>query len=275
MFNLPAGSKNWVIDSPQIMGILNCTPDSFYQESRIQWVDQAIQKAGKMISEGASIIDIGGQSTRPGAGLVTDKEELERILPVIKSIRQQFPSILISVDTFHATIAKAALEEGANIINDISGGRFDKQMMETIVSYKAGYVGMHSTGTFETMHQIENRDNLVSSLITYFNKMKNDLAEIGLTNWVMDPGFGFGKTMDENLSIVNGIGQLKTVGLPILLGVSRKSTIYKTLGISPEASLNGTTILNTIGVLKGADILRVHDVKEAKEVVDLLKAIPS
>lgn len=274
MFNLPAGSKKWVIETPQIMGILNCTPDSFYQASRMQMVEQAVQKTGEMITQGASIIDVGGQSTRPGAMFVSVIEELERILPVIKRIRQEFPSILISVDTFNEAIAKATLDEGANIINDISGGRFDKKMIDTIVQYNAGYIGMHSTGTFENMHQIEHRDNLSSALLTYFTKMKNEFNALGLTNWVMDPGFGFGKTIEENLSIVKLLPQLKNLGLPILLGVSRKSSIYKTLGITPEAALNGTTILNTLGVLNGADILRVHDVKEAKEVVDLLKAIP-
>lgn len=270
MFNLPATHKKWTLKTPQIMGILNATPDSFYAASREQSEKDALGKVALMIEQGASIIDIGGQSSRPGASLATEKEEIERITPIIKAINKEFPEILISVDTFHNSVAKEALNMGANIINDISGGRFDPLIIDTVISHNAGYIGMHSTGNFESMHQIEQRASITNSLLDFFSEMKKNLANKGLTNWVMDPGFGFGKTITENFTIVKELQQLTSLQLPILLGVSRKSSIYKTLGITPEAALNGTTILNTVGLLNGASIIRVHDVKEAKEILDLL-----
>jgi len=270
MFNLPGTHKKWTLKIPQIMGILNATPDSFYAASREQSEKDALEKVALMIEQGASIIDIGGQSSRPGASLATEKEEIERITPIIKAINKEFPEILISVDTFHNSVAKEALNVGANIINDISGSRFDPLIIDTVISHNAGYIGMHSTGNFESMHQIEQRASITNSLLDFFSEMKKNLATKGLTNWVIDPGFGFGKTITENFTIVKELQQLTSLQLPILLGVSRKSSIYKTLGITPEAALNGTTILNTVGLLNGASIIRVHDVKEAKEILDLL-----
>ena len=273
MFNLPATHKKWTLKTPQIMGILNATPDSFYAASREQSEKDALEKVALMIEQGASIIDIGGQSSRPGASLATEKEEIERITPIIKAINKEFPEILISVDTFHNSVAKEALNMGANIINDISGGRFYPLIIDTVISHNAGYIGMHLTGDINTMHEILPRTNLIDDLLQYFKFKKEALSNCGIHNWVIDPGFGFGKTIDENFSIVKNLNKLNELSLPILLGVSRKSSIYKTLNISAEDALNGTTVLNTIGIQNGASILRVHDVLEAKQIIELGKKL--
>jgi dihydropteroate synthase len=269
MFKIPVQNGIWEIDAPQVMGILNATSDSFYAASRAKSIDSAVKKVNQFITEGATIIDIGGQSTRPGAKSLSIEEEIENVVPIVEGIRNQHPNILLSVDTFHSKVAAAALKGGANIINDISCGSFDKQMLQTVASYHAGYIGMHITGSFETMHQIPERAYIIEELLGYFTEKINILAEFGIKNWVIDPGFGFGKTMEDNLNIVKELDALKCLGLPILLGVSRKSSIYKTLNITAEEALNGTTIVNTIGILNGASILRVHDVKEARQIIDL------
>ncbi len=261
MFKLPAKA---------IMGIINATPDSFFAGSRQANLEAAIQKAGLFIQQGANIIDIGGQSTRPGANLVSEKEELDRVLPVIEGILKAFPAAIISIDTFRGEVAKQALLTGAKIVNDISCGSFEPSILDSVAKQKATYIGMHITGDLQTMHQIVDRTNLMESIIEYFELKKLQFEALGITNWIMDPGFGFGKTVTENFTIVKELKKLKVLGLPILLGVSRKSSIYKTLSITPDEALNGTTIVNTVGLLNGADIIRVHDVKEAKEIIDLL-----
>jgi dihydropteroate synthase len=270
MFKFPVRDQIWEISKPQLMGILNATKDSFYEESRVQATDLAIEKARQYILEGASIIDIGGQSTRPNAHLNTIEEEMANVLPIVEAIHAQFPNILISVDTFHSSVAKQALNAGAHIINDISCGSFDSAMYKIVANYQAGYIGMHFTGTKDNMHHIpEYRSNILEELITFFKEKKQLLLNVGIENWVIDPGFGFGKSVQDNFNIIKGLRQLQSIELPILLGVSRKSSIYKTLNIDPEDALNGTTIVNTFGILNGASILRVHDVKEAKQILDL------
>lgn len=267
--------KDTVLDlaTPQVMGILNATPDSFYKESRIEQLALSVQKAVEMVAAGAAILDIGGQSTRPGAELVSEAVEIERVVPVIEAIHAALPQIPISIDTYHAVVAKAALDAGASIVNDISCGNFDKNMIDMVVANQAGYIGMHQTGDPATLHQIDIRSDIMSDLLDYFNLKKTEFASKGLTNWIIDPGFGFSKTIEENFTIVKSLNRLQSIGLPMLLGVSRKSSIYKTLGVTAADALNGTTVLNTVGLLGGANILRVHDVQEAKEAIVLINQL--
>lgn len=270
MFKIPAGDQIWEISNPQVMGILNITTDSFYKESRYSDLETAVAQAISFHEQGASVIDIGGQSTRPGAALIAPELEAKNITPYIKAIKKALPNMLISVDTFNAIVAQAALDAGANIINDISCGNFDTGMLKVVASFNAGFIGMHLTGEKQTMHEIEVRPSIIESELAYFENKKLELAAFGIHNWVIDPGFGFGKTTEENFTLVKQLSALANIGFPILLGVSRKSSIYKTLGIQPSAALNGTTVVNTAGLLNGANVLRVHDVKEAMEIVKLL-----
>ena len=270
MFKIPAKDLEWQIASPQVMGILNLTPDSFYEASRHANIDSALAQAHLFIQEGASIIDIGAQSTRPGAPMQGAAIEIERLIPFIEAIHQAYPEQLISVDTFYASVAEAAINAGAHIINDISCASIDENILAVVAKYNAGYIGMHLTGGIDSMHKVEPRENIIAALLSYFEVKKKLLLKYGIENWVIDPGFGFGKTVEENFTIVKKINELKIVGLPILLGVSRKSSLYRTLGIESKDALNATTIVNTVGLLKGANIIRVHDVKEAAEIIQLL-----
>lgn len=270
MFKIPAKDIEWQIASPQVMGILNLTPDSFYEASRHSNINSALAQANLFIQEGANIIDIGAQSTRPGAHMEGAEIEIQRLIPYIEAIHQAYPKQLISVDTFYASVAEAALKAGAHIINDISCGAFDENILTVVAKNNAGYIGMHLTGGMESMHKVEPREDIIATVISYFEAKKKLLSKYGIENWVIDPGFGFGKTVEENFTIVKKINDLKTMGMPILLGASRKSSLYKTLGIESKDALNATTIVNTVGLLKGADIVRVHDVKEAAEIIQLL-----
>ena len=264
--------KDTVLDltSPLVMGILNATPDSFFKGSRMEHIDAGVKKAIEMAQFGASIIDIGGQSTRPGAEIITEAIEIERVVPIIEAIHAVLPQLPISIDTYHAGVAKAAINAGALMINDISCGNFDPKMIATVVANQVGYIGMHQTGGPGSMHEVLSRNNIMDTLKAYFLLKKRQFAEIGLTQWIIDPGFGFSKTIEENFELVKSLAQLTSLDLPILLGVSRKSSIYKTLGVDADAALNGTTVMNTIGLQGGANILRVHDVKEAKEAILLI-----
>jgi dihydropteroate synthase len=270
MFIIPAKDRQWEIAEPQVMGIINATSDSFYKDSRIAGIDAAIAKAAIMVAQGASILDIGGQSTRPGAIELSSAQELENVLPIIKALHGVYPNLLLSVDTYNSLVAKAALDAGAHIINDISCGAFDKDMLNVVGAYQAGYIGMHSTGSPSSLHEIPTRANLMDSLYSFFEAKKIQFEAAGIHQWMMDPGFGFGKTIQENFKLVQHLSAFKSLGLPILLGVSRKSTIYKTLQITPEEALNGTTVLNTVGLINGASVLRVHDVLEAMQAIQLV-----
>ena len=271
MFHLPANNLPWNISSPQVMGILNITPDSFYEASRHSNIETALAQAEAFIEQGATIIDIGAQSTRPQATLQEAKTELERLLPIVEAILKKFPQQLISIDTFYASVAEATLKMGVPIINDISAGSFDENMLAVVAKYNAGYIGMHITGNVHSMHQVELRENIMKSMLEYFESKKKLLLSYGIKNWVIDPGFGFGKTVEENFTIIKNLKELKALGLPILIGVSRKSSLYKTLGIESKDALNATTVANTVALLNGADIIRVHDVKEASQIIQLLK----
>jgi len=270
MFKIHLKDTVLEFNTPIVMGILNATPDSFFKGSRMELLDQGVQKAIEMADHGAAILDIGGQSTRPGAELITEQNEIDRVVPLIQAIHAALPHLPISIDTFHARVAKAALDAGALIVNDISCGNFDPMMIDMVVANQAGYIGMHQTGGPASMHEIHNRTAIMKELMDYFKIKKEQFAAKGLTEWIIDPGFGFSKSIAENFTIVKRLSLLKELDLPILLGVSRKSSIYKTLGIDAESALNGTTVVNTIGLLEGANILRVHDVKEAKEAIILL-----
>jgi dihydropteroate synthase len=269
--NLRIGKKLLTFDSPKIMGILNITPDSFYQNSRISSAESAILNVRKMISEGADIIDIGGYSSRPGASQVEEQEELSRVIPIIQTLRLNFPELIISCDTFRGNVAHAALCEGANLINDISAGEFDDSLFKVIAKHQCPYVLMHSKGTFQTMHLETNYSNLFSEIAFFLSKKIKKLHELGVTDIVIDPGFGFSKTIEQNYTLLEQLTYFKIFNAPILVGISRKSMIYKKLEVLPEDALNGTTILNTKAILNGASILRVHDVKEAKQIITLLK----
>lgn len=262
-----------VVDKPLIMGIINATPDSFYNGSRFTGVDQIIAIAEKMVSDGADILDIGGQSTRPGSKQVSAKEEMQRVIPAIKAITQRFPGSFISIDSYYSAVAKAAVDAGASIVNDISAGSLDNNMIKTAADLKVPYVLMHMKGTPQTMQQNANYENVTLEVLDFFIAKTNELKQAGIIDVIIDPGFGFAKTIDQNFELLKNLSVFKMLDKPILLGISRKSTIYKTLGITAEEALNGTTVLNTIGLMNGASILRVHDVKEAKETITLFSAM--
>jgi dihydropteroate synthase len=270
MFNFTHKTPIKLSSEPQIMAILNLTPDSFFAQSRLDNIQSILDKTALFIKEGASIIDIGGQSTRPGATMISVEEEIDRIVPAIKAISTTYPTIAVSVDTFQSKVAEAALEAGASIINDISCGTFDPAILDIVAKYQSGYIGMHITGNKESMHIIPERINIITDLITFFIQKKEQLSKLGINNWVIDPGFGFGKSIQENFILIKELKQLEIIGLPILVGVSRKSSIYKTLDITADEALNGTTVVNSIALLNGAAILRVHDVKEAKQAIKLM-----
>lgn len=273
MFTLNCKGRLITIDKPVVMGILNITPDSFYSGSRNVLIESALKTTSQMLKDGAFIIDIGGQSTRPGSTLLTAEEEMERIVPVIEKLVQQHADIIISVDTFYADVAKAAVEAGALMINDISCGQLDEKMFTTVASLNVPYVGMHMKGTPQTMQQLAQYENVTVDVMDYFIRLIPQMQQAGIKDIILDPGFGFAKTIEHNFQLLKEMNQLEILEKPLLAGLSRKSTVYKTLNTTPEHALNGTTVLNTIALMNGADILRVHDVKEATECIRLFKAM--
>lgn len=256
----------------QIMGILNATPDSFYSGSRIN-LQMVADAAGLMIEQGAAILDIGGQSTRPGAIAISAAEEMDRTLPVVQAVRQHFPSISISVDTWYASVAEQAIKEGVNIINDISAGDDDESMLDLVAAHNIGYVAMHKRGKPATMQQNPVYDDVVADVLDYFSRKAEQFYTKGINNWFIDPGFGFGKTTAHNFSLLRNLQQFASFNRPILVGISRKGMVWRTLGSTPEEALNGTTALHIAALINGANILRVHDVKEAHECITLYKAL--
>lgn len=266
--------KGRVIDlsTPKVMGILNVTPDSFHDGGRYTDIQDALYQAEKMLIDGASIIDIGGQSTRPGAEDVGVKEELNRTLPIIEALVKQFPDIIISIDTYRATVAKAAVNAGAGIINDVSAGDDDVDMFSTVAALQVPYIMMHKQGNPQTMQQNPEYKDVVQEVVGYFIAKTNQLKKLGVHDVIIDPGFGFGKTVEHNYSLLKHLPDFAIFDMPILAGVSRKSMINKVLGTQPENALNGTTAVNTMALLNGAKILRVHDVKEAMQAIKLYEA---
>ena len=271
MFTLNCNGRLLTIDKPVVMGIINTTPDSFYQDSRAAAIDTALQTAEKMLADGAVFLDTGGQSTAPGSTLISAEEEADRVLPVIEAIHKTFPQSYISVDTFYANVAKQAIACGACLINDISGGMIDENMLSTAASLSVPYVLMHIKGTPQTMQQYAVYEDVTKEVLDYFIHKTEACKQAGIHDIIIDPGFGFAKTIDQNFTLLNNLTIFKMLQKPILAGISRKGTIYKTLNTTPDKALNGTTVLNTIALLKGANILRVHDVKEAAEAIELVR----
>jgi len=267
--------SNTLIDlsDPLIMGVINLTPDSFFDGGRYSLIDNAIEQARKLLVEGADMLDVGAYSSRPGASYVTEQEEIDRLIPFVERCKWEFPDAIISIDTFRSEVAKAAISNGAHLINDISGGSLDDAMFEMIGRLQVPYILMHMRGTPETMQSLTNYEDLMSEICIYFAEKIGLLRSYGVKDIILDPGPGFAKNLDQNFELINRFSEFKIFGLPLLGAISRKSMIYKSLGVSAQDALNGTTALNTVLLLKGANILRVHDVKEAKEVVLLIKKL--
>lgn len=255
------------IDKPLVMGILNLTEDSFYDGGKYNNFDKAIQRSEEIINNGGEIIDIGACSTRPGAELVSPKEEISRIIPVLKEIRKRFPQTIISIDTVWSSVVREVMDNGADMINDISGGQFDKDLFNSIAQTNASYILMHTTAKPNQMQLNTNYEDLYLDISKYFAEKLDNLYDLGVKDVILDLGFGFGKTIEQNYELIRRISEFKVFNLPILTGISRKSMIYKPLNITPNESLNATTALNMIALMNGTNILRVHDVKQAVETI--------
>ena len=271
MFQLKTKDKTIIFDQPAVMGILNVTPDSFSDGGRYNLTVNALQHCEAMLSDGADIIDIGGCSTRPNNAIATQQEEMERVIPILKETRKTFPKALVSIDTFRKNVAEACIGEGADIINDISGGLFDTEMLPYIGQNHIPYVMMHCVGTPETMHQFALGGDIHQTVMDFFAQQCAFLETHGEQQVILDPGIGFGKSLEANYQLLSNLERYRHHGLPILIGISRKSLINKVLGTTPQTAENGTTVLNTIALLNGADILRVHDVKNAREAIQLVR----
>jgi dihydropteroate synthase len=261
------------LSTPIVMGILNATPDSFYAQSRQQQLDGALQTVEKMLDDGATFIDIGGYSTRPGAEDISVNEELERVIPVINALQSEFPDVLISIDTFRGKVAREAVAAGAALINDISGYSLDDEMLPAVVDLNVPYILMHMRGNPKTMQAEAIYKDVTGEVIHYFSQKINELNGLGVNDIIIDPGFGFAKKPEHSFELLKNLEQLQLFGMPILAGLSRKSMIYKTLETNSENALNGTTVLNTISIKNGAKILRVHDVREAVETIRLCEML--
>lgn len=270
MFQLQSNQKSVVFDRPAVMGILNVTPDSFSDGGQFNEMDAALQHCEQMLAEGADIIDIGGCSTRPNNAIATESEELQRVVPIMKAIREAFPTLLVSIDTFRKNVAEACLSEGADIINDISGGLFDDTMLPFIGKNHVPYIIMHCVGTPETMHQYALGGDIHQTVRDFFERQCQVLEAYGEQQIILDPGIGFGKSLEANYQLLSNLNHYRHQQLPILIGISRKSLINKVLGTTPATAENGTTVLNTLALLNGADLLRVHDVKKAREAIELV-----
>ena len=270
MLQLNLGNNALIFDRPAVMGILNVTPDSFSDGGRYNQMDKALQHCEQMLADGADFIDIGGCSTRPNNAIATEQEEMERVVPILKAIKTAFPDAMISIDTFRKNVADACMAEGADIINDISGGLFDTEMLPYIGQNHIPYVMMHCIGTPETMHQYALQGDIHQTVFDFFRQQCEVLEAYGEQQIILDPGIGFGKSIEANYQLLSDLYKYRYNSLPILIGISRKSLINKVLHTTPDTAENGTTVLNTIALLNGADILRVHDVKNAREAIELV-----
>lgn len=269
MFTLNCKGRLLVVDKPVVMGIINTTPDSFFAGSRRSSTDLVLQAAASMLEEGAAILDIGGQSTRPGSEVVSEEEELSRVVGVIEAIHRHFSQAVISIDTYYARVAKEAVNAGASIVNDISAGTLDSAMFDTVAALQVPYVLMHIQGTPQTMQQAPVYGNVTREVLDFFIYKIAELEKKGINDIIIDPGFGFGKTHAHNFELLRHLENFTILQKPLLAGLSRKGTIYRTLNTTADHALNGTTVLNTIALMNGAKILRVHDVKAAVEAVTL------
>ncbi len=261
------------LSTPKVMGIINVTPDSFYDGGSTQNIATILEQAETMLKEGATFLDIGGYSSRPGANDISISEELERVLPAIEAILKQFPDAFLSVDTFRSEIARQAVEAGVSIVNDISAGKLDENMLKTVGSLQVPYIAMHMKGTPQTMKQHVDYSDLLKEVTYYFSERIAAAREQGINDIILDPGFGFAKNIVQNFQLLNQLELFDLFDLPLLVGISRKSTIYKTLDVSAKEALNGSTVLHTVALQKGANILRVHDVREAMECIQLTQAV--
>lgn len=259
----------YLLDQPRVMGILNITPDSFYAGSRFTHESEILARATRMAEEGVDLFDIGGYSTRPGAATVEESEELRRVLPAVELLAKHFPDKPVSIDTFRASVARQAVEAGALLVNDVSGGELDARMMETVAELGVPYILMHMRGTPETMSSLATYTDLIKEMTDYFHQKVHQLRQLGVRDIVLDPGFGFAKVGDQNFELLRSLGAFQTFRLPLLVGLSRKSMIWRTLSIEPEEALNGTTALHMVALQHGAKILRVHDVRPARECIQL------
>ncbi|QTE40564.2 dihydropteroate synthase [Mucilaginibacter sp. P25] len=272
---LNAGGRLIDLSSPKVMGIINITPDSFFADSRKPGVDEALFQAQKMLADGATFLDIGAYSSRPGAVDISVQEETDRLLPVVEAIAAQFPEAIMSIDTFRAKVAEAAVKGGAHIINDISGGMLDGDMFATVARLQVPYILMHMKGTPQTMNQLAEYDDVFGEVFDYFISKYSELKRLGVHDVILDPGFGFAKKAEHSYELMSRMNEFNMLGLPVLTGISRKRMIYGLLGNTAKEALNGTTALNTIALTKGTNILRVHDVKEAVEAVKIWEACKS
>jgi dihydropteroate synthase len=270
---LNCGGRLIDLSTPRIMGILNVTPDSFFDGGKYQQEKQVLLQAEKMLTEGATFIDVGGYSSRPGATNISVEEESQRVLPIINQLAKIFPEAIISIDTFRSSVAMGAVQEGATMINDISGGQLDEHLFEVAASLQVPYVLMHFRGSPQTMTTLSEYENLIKELVNYFHQQIAALQKLGVKDIIIDPGFGFAKNIAQNFSLLNHLDHFQWIGRPVMVGLSRKSMIWKTLATDPEHALNGTTALHTVALLKGASILRVHDVKEAAETIKLISRL--
>lgn len=262
------------LDEPQVMGILNVTPDSFYAGSRKQTEAAIIDRIETILREGASIIDVGGYSSRPDAAEVSETEEMQRLEMALQPLLQHYPDVVVSADTFRSSVARQCVEKyGVSMINDISGGELDERMFDTVAQLRVPYIMMHMRGTPQTMQQQTGYEDVTADLLKYFSQKLERLFRLGVNDIILDPGFGFSKTLTQNYELMRHLGDFRIFGLPLLVGVSRKSMVYKLLETTPEESLNGTTVLHTYALLQGADILRVHDVRAAKEAIRIVQQL--
>jgi len=257
------------LSSPVVMGILNATPDSFYNKGQLSDPESLSRNAEKMLKDGATILDIGGASSKPGQEIMSAEEELQRVIPAITAVHREFPEAWLSVDTYNARVAREAVWAGASIVNDISSGRFDAEMLRTVAALRVPYIAMHMQGTPKTMQMEPHYDDVAWEVRDYLRLVVDECSAGGITDIIVDPGFGFGKTVEHNFDLLRSLHTLRILGRPVLAGLSRKSMICKALRVNPEHALNGTTALNMVALQQGANILRVHDVREAMEVVKL------
>lgn len=273
--SLHIGTRLIQFDSPMVMAILNSTPDSFVPSTRLASETEALHAAEKALQEGAAILDIGGYSTRPGAAEISPEEEWQRVHMVAAVVRRAFPEAVLSVDTYRAEVARrAVLEDGVEIINDVSGGTLDEAMFDTVATLRVPYILMHMRGTPKTMQSFTDYEDILSEMIAFFQTRINRLSQLGVSDVVIDPGFGFSKTMEQNYYVLSHLRELAVLGKPVLAGLSRKSMLYKALGITPEEALNATTAANMVALLNGASILRVHDTRAAVEAVRIFNQLP-
>jgi dihydropteroate synthase len=275
LYSINCKGKLIDLSTPRVMGIINVTPDSFYDGGETTSEKEILKQAERMLFEGATFLDLGGYSSRPGATEVLVEEELNRVMPALEAILKEFPEAMLSIDTFRSKVARKAIEHGAALVNDISGGQLDTDMLTTVAQLQVPYIAMHMRGTPQTMTQNTTYEQVTRDVLNYFSGKLKEANEAGINDLIVDPGFGFSKTRSQSFTLLNELELFQNLGQPLLIGISRKSMIYKTLGTTAENALNGTTALHSIALLKGANILRVHDVKEAMECVSLISELNS